>query len=124
MSKTKKYIVHVTDRILEYNEKDEVWDWQEGTGEQDHIAGKYATLKEAFDDMDNWGSRWAMYPSAYIETEEDGEVWESTAEVSKCSKCGHEEWNTMVSSMGTPYKEFEARVEAGLQLLMQSASFS
>ena len=80
------------------------------------VAGKYSTLKEAFDDMANWGSRWAMYPSAYIETEEDGEVWESTASVNKCSCCGREEWDTMVSQMamvGKTYSEFQEAVNNG-----------
>ena len=41
--------------------------------------------------MQEWGSRWAMYPSVCIENEEGEEVWSSIYSDNKCGTCGHRE---------------------------------
>ena len=113
--KHKKYNIHITDRYLVWNEKEGCMDWM--AGDADKWVESHATLKECFDSMSDWGSRWVMYPSVYIETAEDGEVWESTAECNKCDKCGREEWETMTrqtAMIGKTYEEFEEAVSMGL----------
>ena len=112
-----KYNIWVSDRVLEFSEESEAYEWQEGTGENDKLVESHDTLKECFDSMSDWGSRWAMYPAAYIETEEAGEVWESTPMLTKCSKCKHEEWEQSTSQsmlIGEKYSVFEDKVNQGL----------
>lgn len=43
------------------------------------------------------GSRWAMYPSMFIEDEEGSWVWECITELVKCPQCQKEEWSTVSS---------------------------
>jgi hypothetical protein len=90
-----KYKIYVSDRQLEC--KKGTCDWVEGTGNEQKMVESHNTLKECFDSMSDWGSRWVMYPSAFIECEEDGEVWESTAAVTKCKCCGREDWENLES---------------------------
>lgn len=82
----KKYRIHVSDRTLIWNAKNKVMDWKEGTGDDDKVVESYDTVEECFNSMNNWGSRWVMYPSAYIETEED-EIWASILEEMPCRCC-------------------------------------
>src|SRR3990167_838860 len=109
--RNKKYKIHVTDRVYLWNDKDKSMDWMDGTGSDDKVVESYDTIWECLKSMEDWWSRWVMYPSVYIESEGGGEVWESTAEVNKCDKCGHEEWSNMTHSSSTPYKEFEEKVK-------------
>lgn len=119
-----KYKIHVSDRVLILDKEGDSMEWKEGTGEEDKEVESYNTLKECFDSMNDWGSRWIMYPSVYIETKEDGEVWESTAEeypYSCCyaanrpiSKCKNVQYENMTHSIGKNYQEFEKEVAAGL----------
>lgn len=110
MTYNKKYNIWVSDRTLTFNEKEDGMDWEEGTGSKNKLVESHNTIWECLKSMEDWGSKWVMYPSVYIESEEDGEVWESTTEHTKCDKCGHETWDNTISSPGMPYKEFEEKI--------------
>ena len=55
--------------------------------------------------METWGSRWIMYPSIFIETDKDGEIWSSIPALTKCDKCKHEEWDRIEGFALPEYKE-------------------
>lgn len=113
---TKKYKVYVSSRYRVWNEADNCMDWANEEFDE-MLVESHATLKECFDSINNWGSRWVMYPAVYILTDEDGEVWESTPELFKCEHCKHEEWENFTSQtalIGKTYREFEEAVARGL----------
>lgn len=110
-----KYTIYVSTRKLVRDQKDDVWDWDESEDVDEVKAESFNTLRECFDNMNNWGSRWTMYPSVYIVDAEGSEIWESTLEYEKCASCGHERYDTLISnSLGIPYAEFERQVAQGL----------
>lgn len=83
------YKLFVTD--AEYVLNDGCFDWKEGTGDDNKLVGRYETIQDCFDEMNEWGSRWIMYPSVQIHNDEGEEVWSSILYSSKCPTCGHDE---------------------------------
>lgn len=104
-----EYTIFVGNRTLIENKKEGIWDWDESEPNQEKRVETHKTLKECFESMENWGSRFAMYPAVWIEEvkdgELDGEVWESTPMHSVCKHCGHEEWERAESFVTSEYKE-------------------
>lgn len=85
----------------QYVNKDDCLEWDEETGKEYKKVEEHETVKECFDSMNDWGSRWAMYPSVFIENEEGEEVWSSVPALYKCDCCKHEEWERIEGGLYT-----------------------
>lgn len=87
------YTIHVSSAMLVPNPEDNgCLDWSDDEVDE-AIAGQFETVEECLKDMDNWGSRWCLYPSVFIEDEDGSEVWSSVLVEYKCPCCGHIEYD-------------------------------
>ena len=87
------YTIYVTDRRYVDN-KDQL-DWDESFKSDEKPVETHKTLEACFKSMEEWGSRWVMYPSVYIYCDSCGEVWEDTLIYSKCNSCNHERYDRL-----------------------------
>lgn len=55
--------------------------------------GETETLEDAKQLIYDAGRLQDAYPSCFVETKEDGEVYSSIPAVTKCESCGHEDWD-------------------------------
>ena len=97
-----KYKIIVTDAEYETIQNDDsstVLEWKEGTGDSSTVVETHDTVKEAFESMYKWGSKWIMYPSVIIENEDGEEVWASTLVRDKCKCCGHESYEQIENGL-------------------------
>jgi hypothetical protein len=92
-----KIIIH----NAQYIEKDGCLEWDESIKFESKTVEKHKTVKECFESMNDWGSRWVMYPSVTIENEEGEEVWSSIPACYKCECCKHETWDQIEGGLYT-----------------------
>ena len=57
--------------------------------------GEFDTYEEAYQHLvdETEGSRWCLYPAAFIENDAAGEVFSSVPILYRCECCGNEKWD-------------------------------
>lgn len=87
------YTIRVSSAMLVPAKEDKsILEW--ATDEIDEaFAGQFETVEECLQDISNWGSRWCLYPSIFIEDEDGSEIWSSVLVEYECPCCGHSEYD-------------------------------
>jgi len=98
MKKETKFHVYVSDAYYIYDKERNALEWATDIDKdipefESKKVETHDTLQEAMNSINNWGSRWVMYPSVVIENDDGEEVFSDYPELYKCECCGHEEWN-------------------------------